>query len=291
MAGVTSESTTAAPGSSGAPAASARVPGAAWLRLSAPIAALVALVSVAGLAVPGLYRGPLAWTLQAVAQDAVDLVLVTPLLAGSALLAARGSRRAWLVWLGALSYLVYTFLIYAFSVEHNRLFLAYVATLGLSVWSLIGGLAATDMRAIAGRFGPATPVRPVALLLGVPGALFALLWLAEEVPAALSGTIPTGVVDNGVPTNPVHVIDLAMMLPAMLAAGVWLWRREPRGFVLAPVLLVNVLCQNVAIATMMVWALRAGQPGQPALVAVFAGLATIVLAALVVFLRGMDDRR
>lgn len=268
----------------------ARLPGAAWLRLTAPIAALVALVSVTGLAVPDLYRGPDAWTLQAVAQDAADLVQVVPLLVGSALLAARGSRRAWLVWLGALSYLVYTFLIYAFAVEHNRLFLAYVAVLGLSVWALIGGLAATDMRAIASRFRPDAPLRPVALLLGGPGALFYLLWLAEEVPAALSGTIPAGVVDNGVATNPVHVVDLAMMLPAMIAVGAWLWRREARGYALAPVLLVNMLCQNAAIATMMAWALRAGQPGEPALVAAFAGLAVVVLAALVAFLRALDER-
>jgi len=261
-----------------------------WLRFTAPIAALVALVSVVGLTVPDLYRGPAAWTIQAVAQDAVDLVFVVPLLVGSALLAARGSRRAWLVWLGALSYLVYTFLIYAFSVEHNPLFLAYAATLGLALWALIGGLSTTDWTTLAARFEVEAPVRSVALLLIVPGVLFALMWLGEEVPAALNGTIPLGVLDNGVPTHPVHVIDLAMMLPAMIAVGWWLWRREARGFGLAPVLLVNMLCQNVAIGTMMVWAMRAGQPGQPALAYAFGAFAIVVLVALVAWLRTLDDQ-
>lgn len=270
-------------------ATSHRLPGAAWLRLTAPIAALVALASVAGLTVPGLYRGPASWTLQAVAQDAADLVLVVPLLVASGWWAARGSRRAWLVWLGALSYVVYTFLIYAFAVQHNRLFLVYVAVLGLALWALAGGLVATDGRDLARRLAPDAPVRAAALALAVPGVLFALLWLAEEVPAALSGRVPSGVTDNGLATNPVHVVDLAAMLPAMIAAGWWLWRREPRGVVLGPVVLVNAVCQNAAIATMMAWALRAGQPAQPALAGAFATLTVIVAVVVGRLLRALHD--
>lgn len=256
-----------------------------WLRLTAPLAVLVATASITGLAVPGFYRDPVAWSTQAIAQDLADLAFVLPVLVVSALLAARGSRRGWLVWLGALSYLVYTFVIYAFAVHHNRLFLVYVAALGCALWALIGGLVRTDWDDVRASLSPRAPVRVMGLLLLVPAVLFYLLWLSEEVPAALSGTIPQAIVDSGVPTNPVHVLDLSTMLPAMALVGWWAWRGRAIGYGLAPVLLVNTLFQNVAIATMMAVALRAGQPAEPAMIAVFAGMGATVLAALVWYFR------
>lgn len=265
-----------------APAGARRV---LWLTI--PIALVVAATSALGLTEASLYRGPLAWTTQAVAQDLADAVFVLPALVVSAWLAARGSRRGWLVWLGALSYLVYTFLIYAFAVQHNRLFLAYVAVLGASVWALVFGLAGTDWGAIRERFGANAPVRPIGLLLLVPAVLFYLLWLSDEVPAALSGTVPQAVLDTGVPTNPVHVIDLSVMLPAMAIVGLWAWRRRPIGYGLAVVLLVNVVLQNAAIATMMAFALRAGLPGGIAQIGVFAGIGAVMLAAVGWHLRAM----
>ncbi|MBK6768186.1 MAG: hypothetical protein IPG72_03990 [Ardenticatenales bacterium] len=265
----------------GSPPAGAR----RWLWLTAPLAVLVAAASIVGLAVPGFYRDPVAWSTQAVAQDAADLAYVLPVLVVSALFAARGSLRGWLVWLGALSYLVYTFVIYAFAVQHNRLFLVYVAALGCALWALIGGLAQTDWDDVKAGFSPRAPVRAMGVLLLVPAVLFTLLWLSEEVPAALAGTVPQGVVDNGVPTNPVHVIDLSMMLPAMAIVGWWAWRKRAIGYGLAPVLLVNTLFQNAAIATMMAFALRAGLPAEPVMMAVFAGMGATVLAALVWYLR------
>lgn len=265
-----------------APAGAPRV-----LMLTVPIAIVVAATSALGLTDASLYRGPLAWTTQAVAQDLADAVFVLPALVVSAWLAARGSRRGWLVWLGALSYLVYTFLIYAFAVQHNRLFLAYVAVLGASVWALVFGLAGTDWGAIRERFGANAPVRPIGLLLLVPAVLFYLLWLSDEVPAALSGTVPQAVLDTGVPTNPVHVIDLSVMLPAMAIVGLWAWRRRPIGYGLAVVLLVNVVLQNAAIATMMAFALRAGLPGGIAQIGVFAGIGAVMLAAVGWHLRAM----
>jgi hypothetical protein len=260
-----------------------------WLAFTVPIVALVSIVSVAGLVVPELYRGEPAWTVQAVAQDFVDLVFVVPVLVLSAWLAAKGSRRAWLVWLGVLTYLVYTFVIYAFAVQHNRLFIAYVATLGCSLWALIGGMAATDWVGIAGRFAPEAPTRWVSLFLGVPAVLFGALWLAEEVPAMLSGTVPASIEDAELVTNPVHVLDLAVLLPAMLTAAVLLWRRRALGYGLAEVLLVNLVFQNVAIAGILLLSARAGLPGAPGTAPVFAGLAVVNVGLQVWYMRGFSE--
>lgn len=261
------------------------------LLLTAPITVIAAVTSTLGLTDAALYRGTLVWTAQAVAQDFADLVLVLPLLVVSAWFAARGSRRGWLVWLGALSYLVYTFVIYAFAVHHNRLFLAYVAVLGGTLWALVIGLWCTDWDDIQSRFAARAPVRPIGVLLIAAAVLFCLLWLADEVPAALSGAVPQSIVDAGVMTNPVHVIDLAVMLPAMAMAGRLAWRRRAMGYGLAVVLLVNVVLQDAAITTMMVYARRAGLPSSAAMIGVFAALGGATLAALVWYLRSMaaDD--
>lgn len=256
-----------------------------WLRLTPPLALLLALVSAVGLFVPDFYRGPLAWSIQAVAQDFADLVLVLPVLVASAVLAARGSTRGRLVCLGALSYLVYTFAIYAFAVPYNRLFLAYVAMLGGSLWALVGGMASTDWAGIKARFRPDAPVRAISLFLLVPALLFYLLWLSEELPALLSGEIPANLAQLGVLTNPVHVLDLAIMLPAMALAGVWLWQRRAVGIGLAVVLFVNMLMQDFAISSVMVFSMRAGLPASPVMIGVFAAFAAATLGALVWHLR------
>ena len=202
-------------------------------------------------------------------------------------MAARGSQRAWLVWLGALSYVVYSFVIYAFAVQYNRLFLAYVAVLGCALWALIGGMASTDWEGVKARFSPHVPAKPVSLYLMVLAAFFYVLWLGVEMPALMSGSVPKEVTESGLLTNPVHVLDLAMMLPAMLVAGVLLWRRRAIGYGLAAMLLVNALFQDLAIASMMVFSVRAGLPGGP--VPMFVAMAAVTLGLLYTYLRRMGD--
>ena len=251
-----------------------------WLWLTVPLAILVATVSGIGLLVPGVYKDPPAWAIQGVAQDFTDLVVVGPVLVVSAVLATRGSQRARLVWLGTLTYLVYAFVIYAFAVQHNPLFLLYVAGLGCSLWAVIGGMVTTDWIAIQPGVSAAAPVKVVSLFLIVLAALFSLVWLGDEVPALLSGGVPASIKDMGVPTNPVHVLDFAMLLPTMLVAGIWLWRKRTIGYGLAAMMLVHTIFQALGIAAVMVFSLRAGLPGASGVAFGFIALAVATLALL-----------
>ena len=52
----------------------------------------------------------------------------------------KGSVKAFLVWSGVLLYLIYAYVIYAFDVHFNSLFLVYVAILGLSFYALVGSV-------------------------------------------------------------------------------------------------------------------------------------------------------
>ncbi|CAN5546456.1 hypothetical protein BH24ACT22_BH24ACT22_08760 [soil metagenome] len=261
-----------------------------WLWLSVPIAVLVAIAAATGLFIDNLYRDTPYFTAQAVGQDLITLVVALPVLVASAVLAGRGSGRAHLVWLGVLVYLVYSYVIYAIAVQFNPLFLVYVALLGCSLYALIGGLVTTDFADIKARFSRGTPERVVSIFLAVLAVLFYLMWLSEAIPALLTGEVPQSVVDNGTPTNAVHVLDMAWILPATILTALWLWRGRAIGYTLAGVLLTFLSLLALAIMSMIVFMVLYGQAVSVGPAAIFAILFAISLWMLVRYLRGLEEK-
>jgi hypothetical protein len=221
-----------------------------WLVLSIGLAVLAALGSVAGLlAVDRIYgQETEAFVDQAVAQDLVNLFVVAPGIVALAVLALRGSLAAYLAWLGFLTFTVYNYVIYVFSIQFGPLFLVWVAVFGAALYALAGGLLSLDFVAVAAAFGQRRERFTAGVLL-VTAALFGLLWLSDVVPALLDGTAPKGVTDLNLPTNPVHVLDLAVFLPAVAAVGIALWRQRALGYVGAPVLLLFLALTGLPILT------------------------------------------
>lgn len=209
-----------------------------WAALAAVTGLLSLLgVVVALLAPDRVYAGDttvLADT--ATAQDLAGLA-IAPALVWLAHLARRGHLRAWLVLVGVLSFTVYNYAIYAFSLSFGPLFLVWVATWGLSVFALVGAAASVPWGSIGDRSVRAGVRLPGWYLIGV-ATLFGLLWLSEIVPDLLAGRPSTSAAVWRLPTNPVHVLDLGVYLPAAAASGVLLLRRHRFGGVSAVVLLV-----------------------------------------------------
>jgi len=58
------------------------------------------------------------------------------------------------------------------------------------------------------------------------------------VPALISGRTPQTLIDRALLTNPVHVLDYAFFLPAAIVTGVFLVKRKPFGYVVAPAFMV-----------------------------------------------------
>ena len=254
-----------------------------WLWLTAPIALLLAVAAGSGLFVEGLYRDPASLVAQAIGQDIVTLVVALPALVIGAILASRGSTRGHLVWLGVLGYVLYTYATYAFAIRFNPMFLVYLALLGCSLYALIGGLATTNFEALKVRFTQRTPVKAVSVFLAVVAALFYLVWLSEAVSAVLTGGVPQSVVADGTPTNVVHVVDMALLLPGMLLTALWLWRKRAIGYLLAGALLTLLALLKLAIVAMAV--LEMSLP-----VAAFFGiLSALSLTLLVWYLRGLKE--
>ncbi|MGS0688090.1 hypothetical protein ACVBEQ_23520 [Nakamurella sp. GG22] len=238
----------------------------------------------------GLLTGPAAMNGSARGTALVLLVLTAPVLAVSMAVAARGSARAVIVWLGALGTIVYNAQMLLYGTPFNQLFLLYVAMLGLSLWSVGTLLAGGTVGRLATRMSAAMPVRPLAVYVWVIAGLNALLWLRTIVPAILDER-PSSVVDGtGIATNPVFVQDLAIWLPLAVIAGIWFWRGRDLGFVVVGGLLAMWVLEGVTVAVDQ-WFGAAADPASTVVsssaVVPLAVLAVVGLAALLAFLRSV----
>jgi hypothetical protein len=80
-----------------------------WLWLSAPIAFLLAIATGSEVLFDGVFRGDAPYFVaQAIGQDFITLGVALPALVIAAVLAGYGSERGRLIWLGVVTYLVYT---------------------------------------------------------------------------------------------------------------------------------------------------------------------------------------
>ena len=218
----------------GVPAHATRI----WLWLTGPIAFLVAIAAGVGFFIEDLYRDAPVNAAQAVGQDLITLVVALPRPRDQRdprppRIQAGASRLVGGSWLPGL---------------HLPDVCARDSSSTLCFWStwrcsdvrctpLIGGLATTDFAGIKARFSRGTPVKAVSIFLAVVAVLFYFMWLSEDIPALLAGEVPQGVIEGEAPTDVVHVLDMAWILPAMVLTAIWLWRGRALGYALAGTLL------------------------------------------------------
>jgi hypothetical protein len=255
-----------------------------WLWLSIAAAILAIAGSIIGLSVRSIYAGLTPVFLpQALAQDIANLALVAPLWLLLAALALRSSLRAYLLWLGVLTFTVYNYVIYTFSIPFGPLFLLWVAVFGMSIYALIGGIATVNHQVVKSAFTSRRATLVTAWVLIVTAVLFGLLWLSEDVPALLSGARPQSLIDMALPTNPVHILDLAFFLPAVIATGVLLIKQRPLAYTLAPTFIVFLILTGIPILLTPVVQTARGEAAAWGVVLPIGAL-TVVLSALLVWL-------
>jgi hypothetical protein len=256
--------------------------------LTLPQVLLILMVSGRGLLVPEFYvRESLNWQAQSVGQDMLDAFLIVPVLVVSSIGAWKNKRIALPIWAGVNLYLVYTFLIYCFDVHFNNLFLVYCAILGLSIYSLAWYFykQAVEMDMQIQVPGSFFPVKLTAVYFIGISCLFCFLWLSEIIPSVIHKQTPILLKETGLLTNPVYVIDLAVLLPALFITGVLLSRKKILGYRLAPSLLTFMFLMDCTIGFLAEYMKYKGIESGSVIAIVMSGLALFTLVLLAAFLK------
>jgi len=214
----------------------------------------------------GLYRHMSADVApQGIAQDYITLFLAVPLLILSLLLARRGSLRGRYLLAGVLAYFFVTYLFYLVMAMYNTLFVIYVVLLGCSFFALAFTLAAFDIDGLPDRFAETAPVRPAGGFLLINAFAIGLLWLHIVVPPLFDGTMIPLETEHYT-TLIVQGLDLAILLPLAIISGIWFIRREPAGYLIAPVYLIFL---SILMTALLAKIVTMGLLGQRIIPAVF----------------------
>ncbi len=171
---------------------------------------------------------------QGIAQDYITLFVAIPLLIFSLLMVRKGSMKGKYLLAGTLSYFLVTYLFYTTMGMYNKMFLAYVALMGMSFYAFILTLLTFKTSKLPGLFLRSTPVRSTGGFLIFNAISIAILWLSIVVPPLLNDTMIPAQVEHYT-TLIVQGLDLGLFLPAAFICGVLLIRRRPFGYLLAPI--------------------------------------------------------
>ncbi|HHS14425.1 MAG TPA: hypothetical protein ENN03_11765 [bacterium] len=256
--------------------------------LTAVLSLALGVVSFFGSFVSGTYaREVPSLAAQGTGQDLVNLFFILPLLVIALLGTLRKSRAAMFVFTGTVLYILYSFVIYCFGVHFNRLFLLYCLTFGASFYLFVTLMIRMSRMNPESWFGEKTPCRIPAFFLLAVAVLFYLLWFRDVVPAVITNTVPKSVSDYRLLVNPVHVMDLAIALPALILTGIQLLKKKPLGFLLTPVMLVFIIELAVALAGMVLMVNRRSISEEGSIAGIFLVLAVISGVILCLFLKNL----
>lgn len=214
---------------------------------SVVIAILLVFISLAGIYGNPYENETLLWRIQCEGQDLIDLIFVFPVLVVSSILLLRNSPVGRLMWPGVIFYLIYTFTIYCFDVHFNAFFLEYCAVLGLCIYSFIYFLYREINEHWNASFSPNILIKSVAFYSVFIAAVFYLLWLSDILIAINSAELPSKLDQMKLPTNPIHVLDVAILLPFMILTGILLLRGKTAALYLASYILTFTILMNVTI--------------------------------------------
>ena len=271
-------------------AAGSASPAAYWV--SGALAAVSTIGAGATYLVPGVLRGPAVMNGSARGTALVLLVAGVPLLVASMLLAARGSLRARVAWLGVIAYFIYNAVMFILGTPFNQLYLFYEAMLGLSIWSAALVIRTIDLDSFRERFSASFPARAIAVYLLVIVSLNALVWLMGVVPGVLSTSSPAFLKGTGLVSLPTYDQDLAFWLPLVAVAAIWMWRGVPWGHLIAGAALTFWVIEGVGVAVdqwMGGMADPASTVASAAMTPVFLALAVVGLVPFFFYFRNLND--
>lgn len=256
--------------------------------LSVIIVILAIITSLGGLFIADLYRDNSFVTSLWKGNDLVTLVVAIPMLVTALILSRRGSQRAQLVWLAMLDYTLYNYGFYVFGAAFNRFFLLYVALFTLSILALIFGLVNIDVNRISQIFQGRAPVKWISGYMLLIAVGLTAIYVAQSLGFIATGQLPPIVVKTGHPTSVVFALDLSLLVPVFVLGAIWLWKRQPWGYVLASITIIKGATYTLVLTVVSIWGAHAGVPGASAETPIWLILTVVGLIASL-FLLGLGN--
>lgn len=219
------------------------------------------------------------------ANDLVTLVVGLPLLAISFWLTQRGSLRGRLMLAGTLGFILYTYITMTFGAHYNALFLVYVALFSLSLFAFVLVMISFDLETLPAHFSAKLPRGWIAGLLFFAAAFLTLAWLGRIAAAFAPGAVPA--LENTTSMF-VQAMDLGLIVPGCILAGVLLLRRRPWGYLLASVGLTKFLTLGVAVSLMGLNMARVGAPVSAVELGIFPIITLLNLIMAIALLRNVQ---
>lgn len=265
-----------------------KVEGKTNLFLSLILALLIIITSGPSLFSSNFYSKETSnWGTQSIGQDGIDLFLIAPLLIITSVFFYR-KRTALLLWSGILFYLIYTYVIYCFTLHFNKFFISYCVILGLSFYLFQYFLLSQIQKPIVKSMTNKRVRKIIGIYFIAIACLFYLLWLTEIIWAIMNNTMPASLVGTGLFTNPVHAIDLSVCLPALFITGFLLLKQNVFGLLLTPAMLVFCILMDITIGVLVVLMKSKGLEGDYSIAVVMFMLALLSAVLLIWFMKYLE---
>ncbi|HWI65137.1 MAG TPA: hypothetical protein VNT75_25185 [Symbiobacteriaceae bacterium] len=208
---------------------------------------LSAVAAAAGIFLPDLYQGT-EWLIGASrGTDVYTLAVAVPAMIVTLFFLRRGALRPTLVMTGVVAYMLYTFIGTAMTYAFNGFFPVYVATMSVSFFTLAALIGTIDLGRIDQRFDATAPRKPMAIFLIVNAVMLAMMEMGQMMPYYSTGELPQPMRLAASTIFYPLVLDLGMIMPLSLLAGIWLWQRRPWGYLLTSCMLIKSATMGLAL--------------------------------------------
>ena len=186
-------------------------------------AILMAAASLAGFFFPAVLYATPELQQSSLTNDVVNLTVGLPVLVGSIWFARRGSLLGLLLWPGALLYVIYNYLAYAFGNPFGWLTLFWLVLVLVSTLAVINLVGSIDAEKVKQQIAEKTPRRFSGVVMIVFGAFF-IVRVVGIIAGAVTGGTPLPLSEIGL-----AVADVTLSV-LWIIGGVLLLRRQPLGY-------------------------------------------------------------
>jgi hypothetical protein len=219
--------------------------------------------------------------------DWVSLVIVFPLFLAALRFYQRGQLKGRLLLAALFTYLAYIYLIGFMGNVFNSLFLGWVALFSLGCFGLFQVISEINLAALPEKLAGRFPVKPVAVYMLAVAAILSAQYLAEIFGAYLAGNPPASL--DHYTTLELAGLELGVMIPLHLLAGLLLWRHNAWGYLLSTILAFAAAMVFIALSISLLIPYFASARGDLADLLITLGITVVAAGFSLAIFRQIQD--